>query len=250
MNSKYDQEYDALKNLLTSDNDNHSIKKIVNQIDLKSTVLEFGSSSGYMTKFLKEEKQCEVSIIEYDEKSAKKASKHAEKTIVGDIENYAWKKELKGQTFDYITFADVLEHLKDPWTVLENISEFLKPDGKVLISIPNISHNGIIIDLWNNKFKYHNLGLLDNTHLRFFGINNLEDMFKNSDLEVIITDGVYLKEKKTQLKNSLKDVNILLRLLLRFRTYGRVYQTIITAQKETFIKENNIVSKNLLRKRK
>ena len=50
------------------------------------------------------------------------------------IENLQSKRK-----FDHIIFADVLEHLYDPYKVLKESVALLKDDGTILISIPNIS---------------------------------------------------------------------------------------------------------------
>jgi len=41
--------------------------------------------------------------------------------------------------FDVAVFGDVLEHLRDPWKVLEE-TQLLKSEGYVVASIPNIAH--------------------------------------------------------------------------------------------------------------
>lgn len=85
-------------------------------------VLEFGSANGRLTKYLKEEKNCCVTIVEIDAESGEDASEYAAKSFVGsemgDIEKYNWiEPECE---YDYIIFADVLEHLSNPKSVLEN----------------------------------------------------------------------------------------------------------------------------------
>jgi len=47
-------------------------------------------------------------------------------------------------TFDYVIFADVLEHLRDPLEVLKRTKKYLNENGSVLISVPNIAHNAVI----------------------------------------------------------------------------------------------------------
>src|SRR4051794_27105243 len=44
---------------------------------------------------------------------------------------------LSGQTFDALVFSDVLEHVYDPRTVLEQYLKFVKPGGQVFVSVPN-----------------------------------------------------------------------------------------------------------------
>jgi len=82
--------------------------------------------------------------------------------------------------FDYIIFADVLEHLSNPWKVLISIKKYLKDDGYILASIPNVMHHSVIRDLIDGNFTYKDSGLLDRTHLRFFTLNEIIKLFKDS----------------------------------------------------------------------
>lgn len=88
--------------------------------------------------------------------------------------------------YDLILCLDVLEHLRDPWNILPRLLIRLKPDGSVIISLPNISHlsvlSGIIL---KNDWHYENAGILDKTHLRFFTKKSAIRLFNTSGLRVI-----------------------------------------------------------------
>ena len=55
--------------------------------------------------------------------------------------------------------------------------------GKIIISLPNIAHIDIIINLLNGRFNYSKEGLLDNTHLRFFTKESFIDLIDNIESE-------------------------------------------------------------------
>ena len=116
-------------------------------------VLELGPASGYITKILKDN-GCNVTGIELDPKLAKKASKFTDKIIIGDIEILNLDKELSTSKFDVILVGDFLEHLNDPEKILKQLSNNLKPDGRFVISIPNISHGSIRLKLLDGDFDY------------------------------------------------------------------------------------------------
>lgn len=80
------------------------------------------------------------------------------------------------QSFDYIIVADVLEHLRDPWSVVANLRRYLKIGGKLLASIPNVMHYSVVRGLINGTWTYTEEGLLDRTHLRFFTITEIDRM--------------------------------------------------------------------------
>jgi GT2 family glycosyltransferase/2-polyprenyl-3-methyl-5-hydroxy-6-metoxy-1,4-benzoquinol methylase len=156
---------------------------MIEMIAPKSKVLEFGPAHGRMTKYLKENLDCVVDIVEIDEEAGRDASQYADHAllgnIAGDIENYVWLEKFGGNRYDYIIFADVLEHLHNPEDVIAKCKRILKDSGSILISLPNIAHNSILINLYFNKFKYTEYGLLDRTHIRFFAFNELDTLYKN-----------------------------------------------------------------------
>lgn len=82
--------------------------------------------------------------------------------------------------FDYIIFGDVIEHLYDPWKVLDNLRKYLKDDGFILISIPNVMHYSLLSHVVNGNWTYQDYGLLDRTHIRFFTLNELDKMLKGA----------------------------------------------------------------------
>jgi O-antigen biosynthesis protein len=69
---------------------------------------------------------------------------------------------------DCLVFADVLEHLVDPWGTLAAWRARCAPKAWAVISIPNVSHSSVVSALRRGRFDYANEGLLDRTHLRFF----------------------------------------------------------------------------------
>jgi len=75
---------------------------------------------------------------------------------------------LRGKRFDRILFLDVLEHLAHPERLVRECLPLLKPDGCVIVSLPNIANIIIRLQLLTGRFEYTERGILDNTHLRFF----------------------------------------------------------------------------------
>lgn len=212
--------------------ENCSITYIVKQIKPGTRVLEFGPATGYMTKYMKEVLKCEVYIVEIDGEAYENACVYSKGGICGNIEDYEWVELFADLKFDYITFSDVLEHLTDPWRVLKIASKFLKEDGKVLISIPNIAHNAVLIDLFNNKFEYRRTGILDNTHLRFFTHDSAVRMFEQNDLEVEEEDAVIFGLEYAGLENSEKDIHPDVWRALQLRKYGFVNQFLFTLRRK------------------
>ena len=97
----------------------NSLSIIINRIKPNSMVLEFGPANGRMTRYLKEVLNCKVYAVEIDKEAAKDAKRYCEKILVDDVEKYTWLEVYKDLEFDYIVFADVLEHLYYPEKVLK-----------------------------------------------------------------------------------------------------------------------------------
>lgn len=140
-------------------------------------ILEAGCGCGGTLLQLKNiYKNCELHGIELNENSALIAKNFAN-IVVANLEE---DLDYSNNYFDYIILADVLEHLYDPWAVLKNIRKYLKKDGFLLASIPNITHVSVIRNLLQGKWTYENAGILDRTHIRFFTLYEIERMFTGS----------------------------------------------------------------------
>jgi len=71
--------------------------------------------------------------------------------------------------FDVIVCGDVLEHLIDPWAVVNKAARYLKTGGILITSIPNIRYYRAVVEIFGKgNFQYTEHGLFDKTHLRFF----------------------------------------------------------------------------------
>ncbi|MFF5993868.1 class I SAM-dependent methyltransferase [Lysinibacillus sp. KU-BSD001] len=210
---------------------NNSHAAILKKIQPNSKVLEFGPATGYMTEYMKHELNCSIYAVEVDSEAASIAEKFTDKMVVCDVETLEWVEQFKNQTFDFIIFADVLEHLRDPWRILRIVKDFLKPNGQLLISIPNIAHNAVLIELLGGKFKYRKLGLLDNTHLRFFTKSSTIELIEQSGLYIDDIQKVIIPPEVTELNTTYQGLPYSVADFLRSRKDGNVYQYVITATK-------------------
>lgn len=215
----------------------HSI--IVERIQPNSRVLEFGPAQGQMTQYLKEALNCRVSIVEMDPEGCANAGQFAEKAICCDIEDYSWEEALRGQLFDYIVFADVIEHLRRPEEALRLAARLLAPDGTMIISTPNVAHNSVLLDLFNNKFVYHDFGILDSTHVKLFTYHSLEALFQSLRLFPIGRYATYSEVGENEFDNSYNSANGVSPFVWKTRPYGNVLQFIYCLKKD-YQKSGNI----------
>jgi len=148
-------------------------------------ILDVGCSIGTVGGDLKKRQTAEVTGIELDTKMAEAAKTKLDRVIAGDIETLNLNTVFKPGYFDCIILADILEHLKNPWQILNELTNFLSEDGVVIASIPNIRHYSAIVNLifWG-YWPYRERGIFDRSHLRFFTLRNIEEMFANAGLKI------------------------------------------------------------------
>jgi methionine biosynthesis protein MetW len=213
-------------------NKNSSQTLVLEQIKPDSTVLEMGCATGYMTKYMKEKLGCTVDVVDLDCENVRKAEAYAREAMCDDIDDGIWFIRLYQNTneYDYVLFADVLEHLREPKDALKWAVRLLKPDGKIVISIPNICHNDIIIKLFYDRFTYTCLGLLDNTHIHFWGLQDFANFAEQAGLKITDTRMVKFPTQGTEQRTDFRVDGELMNLLNK-RQNGEVYQWVFTCEK-------------------
>ncbi|WP_312198940.1 bifunctional glycosyltransferase family 2 protein/class I SAM-dependent methyltransferase [Anaerospora hongkongensis] len=142
----------------------------------KLNILEVGCACGGTLLYIKN-KYANSSLygIEINRNAAKSTALFAQVSDQ-DIEKLALS--FQHCFFDYILLPDVLEHLQDPWKVLEMLKKYLKPNGKLLISLPNVMHFSVIKKMLHGYWTYEDAGILDKTHLRFFTLKEIDKYLK------------------------------------------------------------------------
>jgi 2-polyprenyl-3-methyl-5-hydroxy-6-metoxy-1,4-benzoquinol methylase len=181
---KYSKDYEWLKNTVKGGAEN-SLTKVNAFLQDRLEILEFGPAAGYFTRFLKEERSATVDVVEIDSKCAAEAAVYARQCVIADLEQDNWGLELGDKRYDCAIFADVLEHLRDPLKVLRRAAEFVRPGGKIIISVPNLGHWQIIASLINNDFSYNQVGIMDHTHTHFFTEPTLRELIQEAGLELV-----------------------------------------------------------------
>ena len=104
--------------------------------------------------------------VELDPEAAKEGAPFFDESVTGDLVGAVsrpWK-----EPFDVIVAGDVLEHLPRPEVLLGFLRRLLKPDGVLLLSLPNVANVTVRLGLLAGRFDYASRGILDETHLRFF----------------------------------------------------------------------------------
>jgi len=147
-------------------------------------VLDVGCGAGSTLKKLKETgKALEIWGVEVNAMYAKELEKALNGFFMGDAETHG--HHFENRYFDYIIFGDVLEHLYDPKKTVRRYKNYLKDDGFIIASVPNLKYFRILIDLiLFDRFEYRDTGILDNTHLRFFTKKEIVKIFEDEGFRI------------------------------------------------------------------
>lgn len=146
-------------------------------------VLDVGCGSGDLGYKLRE-RGAEVIGIERNKDLCSQAAKKLDNVFLADIENF--KPPLSKKQFDCVMCADILEHLVKPENILANYKEYLKDDGYIIASIPNVRYYKVILRLvLGASWDYMEQGILDKGHLRFFTLINIKELFYQAGYQII-----------------------------------------------------------------
>ncbi len=147
--------------------DAHSI--LMRLIPPGSHVLELGCATGYLSGYMKRTLGCRITGLEYDAESVAIARTRCSEAYVVDLDrDDALRQAQASAPYDVLLAAAVLEHLKYPERLLTDARSLLKPNARVIVSLPNIAHWGVRLRLLLGRFDYSDYGIMDRTHLHFY----------------------------------------------------------------------------------
>lgn len=157
-------------------------------IDKNNNVLDIGCNDGYLKDISHESNT--FYGIDYSETSVREANKKFKSAVqkdLNDLNNLALPWNIK---FDVLVFGDILEHLLYPEKVLNfYVNSYLKENGVVIISLPNVANFMIRISLLFGKFNYSDSGILDRTHLHLYTFKSALELIKKN--ENLVVEKIY-----------------------------------------------------------
>lgn len=206
--------------------------KVVRFVGDNKRVLEIGCGPGSITRILYDQNQCSVTGIELDQDAIRLVAPYCDRVISADLNNTDWN-HLKSElgTFETIVAADVLEHLYDPWKVLSDLRTLLKIDGEIVISLPHVGHAAIAACLVSGSFEYRDWGLLDRTHIRFFGLKDIDSLFSEAGLTIIQVGFVITPPEETEFAPVWASMSPNVKKALKSPAHSEVYQVVVKAIK-------------------
>jgi len=211
-----------------------TVSRVVRLVGDNRRVIDLGSGPGVVARCLAQ-RGCDITVVDEDEDALRLASGYASRACHFDLNDPTWTRKL-GSTGDYdvVVLADVLEHLVDPDAALQSSVRLLRDGGHVVLSLPNIAHNGVIATMLGGHFEYSETGLLDRTHLRFFAAHDVEPLLERAALVLEHVEFVTAHPRITEFASAWESLPLQTRLALRSNPYGNVYQFVLRARPAAF----------------
>jgi methionine biosynthesis protein MetW len=141
-------------------------------------VLDLGCATGTTGAALKQRQAVEVVGIELEPDYAREAATRLDDVLTADAET----AEPSGR-FDVLIAADILEHLKDPWSTLRRYAALLEPGATVIVSLPNVGHWSTYAHHARGSWPRRPEGIFDATHLRWFTLRDANELLRQAGLE-------------------------------------------------------------------
>jgi len=152
-------------------------------------IIEIGCSWGSIAReYKKINKNCHYIGCEIVPSFAQRAKLFCDDVQILDLDAVEPQFFVENSDRDTWIFADVLEHLRDPWQLIGNIRRVIPKDGCIIACIPNAQHWSVIARLVTGNFRYTDQGLMDRTHIRWFTRKTIIEMFQQNGFD--INDGI------------------------------------------------------------
>jgi SAM-dependent methyltransferase len=152
-----------------------------------SSFLDVGCNRGQLVMAVRQESGASLCVgVEMNQKAAEEARKVCDRVYAKPFD--AAVAEIRAdypEGFDVIAFADVLEHMYDPWEAMRLAKGLLSTRGKCVFQVPNMVHYSIIGGLLSGRFDYAVAGLMDVSHVRFFTPETFQEACLNAGYKVV-----------------------------------------------------------------
>ncbi len=186
-----------------------------------SSVLELGVGDGVMLSKL--EGYCSrLLAIDADETLLSNyCSKNPESKI--DFKSCYFENFDTDECFDVIHMGFILEHVENPRILITKFLKYLKPSGKLFISVPNAEslHRriGFYAGLLESVYKFSETDIKVG-HVRYYDKKTLIQDIENGGGKVIALEGLFLKAIST---SQIENLNLSRDVLMAFSKVGLEY---------------------------
>lgn len=113
---------------------------------------------------------------------------------------------------------DVLEHLHEPEPLLRFLSEYARAHHapQLLVSVPNIAHRDVALNLLRGQWNVTDYGLLDKTHVAYYTRQSLRDLLEKCGWQLVARNDFALDESDQYDPTSILHTDSLIGQALRY----------------------------------
>lgn len=157
--------------------------------------LEMGSAEGAGTPFLLEHFS-HVTIVDGSQAAIDSVLKQNPSPKLKGVHSYFESMDFGQELFDTIVLAHILEHVDTPQVTLSQAVKFMKPDGVLIIDVPNGNslHRqvGVKMSLLKTKVSLNEADLSIG-HQRVYEPDTFKQELEKANLKIIHFGGMFLK---------------------------------------------------------
>ena len=191
-------------------------KRVLGLIPENASFLELGLGHGITTNFFS--KHFEDYIVLDASKAVIENFKTEYPYCKAEIIETYFEDFKTDRKFDVIMLGFILEHIDNPVQVMSYYKQFLAPNGKMFITVPNAEvlnrRLGNLAGLLPNIMELSENDILVG-HKRYFTVSSLKEDIKAAGYEIELIEGIYLKPFTTSQMISLNFNEIILEALCK-----------------------------------
>jgi len=87
--------------------------------------------------------------------------------------------------FELVVFSHVLEHVRNPDRILQDVRKVLVKGGRIVVALPNILYWKCRLQFVAGRFEYEESGLMDNTHVHFYTFESGKRLLESNGFQLI-----------------------------------------------------------------
>jgi 2-polyprenyl-3-methyl-5-hydroxy-6-metoxy-1,4-benzoquinol methylase len=162
---------------------NQILKYVKSALTKDSKILEIGCVPAKRLETLHKQYFVEPYGLDYAFDGLRNSIKQPNNLVCSDLFNHPFKED----TFDFVYSLGVIEHFKDPGSVITKHFDLAKKGGIVLITVPNFNKSSTLSLVYRMAKKYNELSQTHN--MQIMDADRFRKLFsQGNNFDVLISD--------------------------------------------------------------
>jgi SAM-dependent methyltransferase len=111
-------------------------------------------------------------------------------TGAGSLDESALHERMSKDAIDIVVAVNVLEHLHNPLAVLESVKKCLRPEGQLIVAVPNVAHVNVRLSLLDGRFPFGAKRAFSDAPLRFFTHESLIELLETAQFALGVLERI------------------------------------------------------------